>query len=58
MGWIGEVVLAVFQGGWLIFKGIFSTDKPQEDRVIHAKRDLEVNNDGKTDKDRINDLGL
>ena len=53
MGWISVIVKAL-----LIFvKGIWGTDKPAETIVDHPEPETE-NDDGKTDKKRLEDLGL
>lgn len=56
MAWLGEVLVAVLQGAFLVFKGIFGLDKPQRDTVKHAKRDVEV--EGGSDREKLKDLGL
>lgn len=40
-----------------LLKGLFGMDKPEETKVEHPKPDMKVG-DGKTDKDRLDDLGL
>lgn len=53
MGWVSVVISAIIA----ILKGIFGMDKPRKETLEHPLPDLEVT-DGKTDKDRLKDLGL
>jgi hypothetical protein len=53
MGWIGVIVDVLIK----ILKGIFGTDKPRKETVERPEPEVEVT-DGKTDKDRLRDLGL
>lgn len=53
MNWIGAIVAAIVA----IIKGIFGTDKPQKIVVVKPAPEVEIT-DGKTDKDRLSELGL
>lgn len=53
MGWIAVVVDVLIK----IVKGIFGTDKPIKTTVVHSEAQVEVT-DGKTDDERLKDLGL
>lgn len=53
MTWIGVVVDILIK----ILKGIFGLDTPQKTSVDHPKPEVEIT-DGKTDKERMDDLGL
>lgn len=53
MGWIAGVVQVLFS----IIKSVFGTDKPAKTTVVHPDPEVEIT-DGKTDTDRLNDLGL
>lgn len=57
MEWIVPLLVALATGVAVVLKSIFGTDKPTETKVEHPKPDLEVN-DGKTDAERLDDLGL
>ena len=53
MGWLSAIVKALL----IIVKGIWGTDKPAETIVEHPEPEIE-NDDGKTNKKRLKDLGL
>ncbi|MBN2714105.1 MAG: hypothetical protein JXR97_16925 [Planctomycetes bacterium] len=53
MGWVSAIVSILLA----IFRGIFGTDKPLKTTVEHAEPDAEIT-DGKSDDDRLDDLGL
>ncbi len=53
MGWLTAITSVVMA----IFKAIFGTDKPVKKTVVHPKPELETD-DGKTDEERLKDLGL
>ena len=53
MGWVTVVFKAIL----FFVKSIFGTDKPQKNTVTHPKPEVEID-DGKTDKERMEDLGL
>jgi hypothetical protein len=53
MEWIAAIVAAILA----ILKGLFGIDKPQKDTVEHAEPEIEID-DGKTDEERLRDLGL
>ena len=53
MGWITVVVNIILT----IVKSIFGLDKVQKTTVVHPKPEVEIE-DGKTDKERLEDLGL
>lgn len=57
MEWIGPIVAAIVGALLLLVKGLWGTSKPQETTVDHTTPDIEVT-DGKTDKERLEDLGL
>jgi len=54
--WIGPLAAALAAVVLVILKGLWGTDKPQETTVEHAKPEIEVD-DGKTDQERLDDLG-
>jgi len=53
MSWIGIIVDIFLR----IVKSIFGTNSPMKNTVIHAEKEMEID-DGKTDEERIKDLGL
>ena len=54
MGWIGSVLGAILA----VLKAVFGTDQPAKTTVARPEKDVEVSDDGKTDADRLRDLGL
>jgi len=57
MGWLSAVMGFFAQFIPNMLKMLFGTDKPQKVVVEHPKPEVEVT-DGKTDADRLKDLGL
>jgi hypothetical protein len=55
--WITVLVVGLGTLALAIVKGLWGTDKPQEDTVEHAEQDIKLD-DGKTDQERLDDLGL
>lgn len=53
MAWLSTIA-KIFS---VIMKLLFGTDKPQKTTVVKPKPEIEVD-DGKTDEERLNDLGL
>lgn len=53
MTWIGAVVQVLIK----IMRAIWGTSAPRQSMVTHAKQEVEIN-DGKTDEERMHDLGL
>jgi hypothetical protein len=58
---VGELVAAIIKGVGAValafIKGIFGTDKPRAQTVKRPDPEVEVS-DGKTDKEKLRDLGL
>lgn len=55
--WLAALVAALVAGTIAVLKGFWGTDKPQETTVEHPEPEIEVD-DGKTDSERLKDLGL
>ena len=53
MGWVSIVLSALVAIG----KAIFGTSTPRKTTVEHAKQEVPID-DGKTDSQRLDDLGL
>ena len=53
MNWIGAVLLAVLK----FFAGLFTVKEPTKDPIERPEPEVKVD-DGKTDKERLDDLGL
>jgi len=53
MAWISTIVSVILT----VIKSIFGMKKPQKNTVSRPEPEVEIN-DGKTDKERLKDLGL
>jgi len=53
MAWVGVIIQALM----VILKSVFGTDKPAKTTVVHLEPEVGIT-DGKTDKERLSDLGL
>lgn len=54
---MGELIAGIVAAILAVFRALFGTDRPQEETVEHPEPDIEVT-DGKTDQERLGDLGL
>ena len=55
--WLVPLFMALVMGVVFVLKNLYGTDKPQQNTVEHPKPDVEVA-DGKSDQERLKDLGL
>lgn len=54
MGWIGSILGAILAA----LKAVFGTDQPAKTTVSRPEKAVEVSDDGKTDRERLEDCGL
>ena len=52
-----KIFTVILQGFMFLFKSIFGTKKPLKTTVEHPDKEVKID-DGKTDEERLEDLGL